>query len=210
MIRIVIADDHALIREGVRKILRRQPDMKIIGEAANGSELLDILRGATPDLVILDISLPGRSGIDLLGEIKKMRPELRVLVLSMYTEERFALRVLKSGAAGYVCKSSAAGELVTAIRKVVAGGHYIGPAVAEILAKHINNPAGQAAHERLSNRELQILCMIGAGKAVKQIAAELRISINTATTHRRRILQKMSMRTNAELIRYAMEHSLVY
>lgn len=209
MIRIVIADDHALIREGVRKILRRQPDLEIIGDAGNGSELLGILRDAEPDLLILDISLPGRSGIDLLGDIKKLRPALRVLVLSMHEEERFAVRVLKSGAAGYVCKSSAADELVTAIRKVVAGGRYVSPAVAEILASQLNDPAGQAPHERLTNRELQILSMIGTGKAVKQIASELGISINTVATHRAHILKKMDMGSSAALVRYAVERSLV-
>jgi two-component system invasion response regulator UvrY len=209
MIRIVIADDHALIREGVKKILRRQPDLKIIGDAGNGSELLGILRDAEPDLLILDISLPGRSGIDLLGDIRKLRPALRVLVLSMHEEERFAVRVLKSGAAGYVCKSTAAEELVAAIRKVVAGGRYVSPAVAEILAGQLNDPAGQAAHEQLTNRELQILTMIGAGKAVKQIASELGISINTVATHRARILKKMDLQSSAALVRYAVEHSLV-
>lgn len=209
MIHIVIADDHALIQEGIKKILRRQPDLRIIGEAGNGSELLGILRDAEPDLLILDISLPGRSGIDLLGDIKKVRPALRVLMLSMYEEERFAVRALKSGAAGYVCKSTAAEELVTAIRRVVSGGRYVSPAVAEILVSQLNGSVGQAAHERLTNRELQILSMIGAGKAVKQIASELGISINTVATHRARILKKMDLPSSAALVRYAVEHSLV-
>lgn len=209
MIRIVVADDHALIREGVKKILRRQSDIRIIDTAGNGGELLGILRNAEPDVLILDINLPGRSGIDLLADIKKLRPALRVLVLSMYAEEHFAVRVLKSGAAGYVCKSSATDELVTAIRKIVAGGRYVSPGVAEILAREINEPAGQAPHERLTNRELQILSMIGAGKAVKQIASELEVSINTVATHRAHILKKMNLRTSAALVRYAVEHALV-
>ena len=209
MIRIAIADDHALIREGVKKILRRQTDMRLIGEAGNGSELLEILRDVEPNVLILDITLPGRSGLDLLGDIKRLRPKLAVLVLSMYEEERFALRVLRSGAAGYVCKSSAAEQLVTAIRKVVAGGRYVSPAMAEILASELSGSSEKSGHERLSNRELQVLCMIGAGKAVKQIAAELAISVNTVSTHRARILKKMNMRSTAALIRYAVEHGLV-
>ena len=209
MIQIAIADDHALIREGVKKILRRQPDMRLIGEAGNGSELLEILRDVEPEVLILDITLPGRSGLDLLGDIKRLRPKLAVLVLSMFEEERFALRVLRSGAAGYVCKSSAAEQLVTAIRKVVAGGRYVSPAMAEILASELSGSSEKSGHEQLSNRELQVLCMIGTGKAVKQIAAELAISVNTVSTHRARILKKMNMRSTAALIRYAVEHSLV-
>jgi len=208
MIRIIIADDHELIREGVKKILRGERDMRVVGEAENVGELLALVGQCEADVLVLDINLPGRSGLDALGELRGLQPGLPVVVLSMYSENRFALRVLKAGAAAYVSKASAADELVAAIRKAASGGRYISPVVADLLARELENPQGVAPHEKLSARESQILSLIGAGKSTKQIAYGLSISINTVNTHRARILEKMGMRANAELIRYAVEHGL--
>jgi DNA-binding NarL/FixJ family response regulator len=203
MIRIVIADDHELIREGVKKILRGERDMRVVGEAANVGELLALVGQCEADVLVLDINLPGRSGLDALGELRGLQPGLSVVVLSMHPEDRFALRVLKAGAAAYVSKASAADELVAAVRKAASGGRYISPVVADLLARELEAP-----HEKLSARESQILSLIGAGKSTQQIAAELSISVNTVNTHRARILEKLGMRANAELIRYAIEHGL--
>lgn len=208
MIRIVIADDHELIREGVKKILRGERDMRVVGEAANVGELLALVGQCEADVLVLDINLPGRSGLDALGELRGLQPGLSVVVLSMHPEDRFALRVLKAGAAAYVSKASAADELVAAVRQAASGGRYISPVVADLLARELENPKSAAPHEKLSARESQILSLIGAGKSTKQIAHELSISVNTVNTHRARILEKLGMRANAELIRYAIEHGL--
>jgi DNA-binding NarL/FixJ family response regulator len=208
MIRIVIADDHELIREGVKKILRGERGMRVVGEATNVGELLALVGQCEADVLVLDINLPGRSGLDALGELRGLQPGLSVVVLSMHPEDRFALRVLKAGAAAYVSKASAADELVVAVRKAASGRRYISPVVADLLARELENPKGVAPHEKLSARESQILSLIGAGKSTKQIAYGLSISINTVNTHRARILEKMGMRANAELIRYAVEHGL--
>lgn len=208
MIRIIIADDHEFIREGVKKILRGERDMRVVGEAANVGELLALVGQCEADVLVLDINLPGRSGLDALGELRGLQPGLPVVVLSMHPEDRFALRVLKAGAAAYVSKASAADELVAAVRKAASGGRYISPVVAELLARELENPKGAAPHEKLSARESQILSLIGAGKSTKQIAYELSISVNTVNTYRARILEKLGMRANAELIRYAVEHGL--
>lgn len=208
MIRIIVADDHELIREGVRKILRGDREIRIVGEAANVGELLALVGRCEAEVLVLDINLPGRSGLDALRELRALRPGLSVVVLSMHPEDRFALRALKSGAAAYVSKASAADELVEAVRKAAKGGRYISPVVADLLARELENPVSAAPHEKLSARESQILFLIGAGKSAKQIASELSISINTVNTHRARILEKMGMRANAELIRYVIEHRL--
>jgi DNA-binding NarL/FixJ family response regulator len=208
MIRIIIADDHELIREGVRKILRGERDMRVVGEAANVGELLALVGQCEAEVLVLDINLPGRSGLDALGELRGLRRALAVVVLSMHPEDRFALRALKAGAAAYVSKASAADELVAAVRKAASGMRYISPTVADLLARELENPKSTAPHEKLSARESQILSLIGAGKSAKQIASELSISVNTVNTHRARILEKMGMRGNAELIRYAVEHGL--
>jgi two-component system invasion response regulator UvrY len=208
MIRIIVADDHELIREGVRKILRAERDVRIVGEAANVGELLALVGQCEAEVLVLDINLPGRSGLDALGELRGLRPGLSVVVLSMHPEDRFALRAFKSGAAAYVNKASAVDELVEAVRKAASGARYISPVVADLLARELENPKGIAPHENLSARESQILSLIGAGKSAKQIASELSISINTVNTHRARILEKMGMRANAELIRYVIEHGL--
>lgn len=208
MTKVIIADDHELMREGVKKILRSEPKLRIVGEAASADELLELLRTRDADVLILDINLPVRSGLDALVEIRRAQPALAVVMLSMYPEDRFALRALKAGAAAYVNKASAAEELVRAVRKVAKGARHIGPVVADLLARELQDPKSASPHERLSARESQILSLFGAGESAKQIAAALSISVNTVYTYRARIEKKMGMQANAELIRYAFRHGL--
>jgi DNA-binding NarL/FixJ family response regulator len=208
MTRIIIADDHELMREGVKKILRGEPGIRVVGEAASADELLELLRTRHADVLILDINLPVRSGLDALVEIRRAQPALAVVMLSMYSEDRFALRALKSGAAAYVNKASAAEELVQAVRAAAKGRRYIGPMVADLLAREIQDPKGAAPHEKLSARESQILSLVCAGRSAKQIASDLSISVNTVYTYRARIAEKMGIQANSELIRYAFRHGL--
>jgi two-component system invasion response regulator UvrY len=209
VIRLVIADDHELIREGVKKIIRSSPDLRVVGEAADLAQTMALVAQHQPDLVVLDISLPGHDGLDGLAELRQQYPGLRVLMLSMYSEERYALAALKAGACGYVSKTMAAEELVTAIRRVTAGGNYIGPRLAELLAQGTCAPEPAAPHLSLTVRERQILALIGAGLQVKQVAAELEISVSSVNTYRNRIFQKMGLSSNAALIRYALQQGLV-
>jgi len=209
MIKALIADDHAVVRQGLRQILQETSDMQVTGEAATGPEALDRARGDSYDVVVLDITMPGRSGFEVLKELRIDRPELPVLVLSMHAEEQFAVRLLKAGAAGYLNKESAPEELVKAIRKVVAGGRYVSPTLAEKLAFEIDAGSDKLAHETLSDREFQVMRMMASGKTVKEIAAELSLSVKTISTYRARILAKMNLHTNAELIHYAITNQLV-
>lgn len=209
MIRILIVDDHVLIREGLRKILKEAPDMSVVSEAQNAREVFECLKADNPDVVVLDISLPGKSGLEILKDLKQEKPDLPVLILSMHPEDRFAVRALKAGAAGYVTKESAAQDLIKAIRKVVQGRKYVSASLAEKLAFDLEASTGKALHEQLSDREYQVMCMIAAGKAVKEISAELFLSVSTVNTYRARILEKMNMKTDAELIRYAIENQLI-
>ena len=209
MIRILIADDHAILRRGLKEILLGEYKDAIFAEAGNAQEVLAEVRKQAWDLVILDITMPGRSGLDLLRDLKQLRPELPVLVLSMHPENQYAKRVLKSGAAGYMNKETAPKELVTAIRKVLDGGRYVSAALAEKLASDLSADAARLPHERLSDREFEILRMIASGKTVSQIAEELHLSVTTVSTHRARILEKMDMANNAELMRYAMINALI-
>jgi two-component system invasion response regulator UvrY len=209
MIKILIADDHVLIREGLRKILKEAPDISVISEAQNAREVFERLKEDTPDVVVLDISLPGKSGLEILKDLKQEKPDIPVLILSMHPEDRFAVRALKAGAAGYVTKESAAQDLIKAIRKVVQGRKYVSAALAEKLAFDLEASTGKPLHELLSDREYQVMCMIAAGKTVKEISAELYLSISTVNTYRARILEKMNMKTDAELIRYAIENQLI-
>jgi DNA-binding NarL/FixJ family response regulator len=207
--KILIVDDHELIREGLKKVLVKHPEMNVVGEAGDSIELYDQLKRIQVDIIIMDISLPGRSGLDIVNDLKKSYPEIKILILSMHPEDRFAVRALKAGAAGYLTKQSAAQELVKAIKKVMSGGKYITPALAEQLALEIETPSDKPAHELLSNREFEIMRMIGFGKSVGEIGGELSLSVNTITSYRARIMEKMKMKTNAELIRYAIQHQLV-
>ena len=209
MIRILIADDHTLIREGFKKILGEERDLTIAKEARTGHEALHHATKEKLDIVLLDISLPDKSGLDVLKELKALQPKLPVLMLSMYPEDRFAVRAIRAGAAGYITKESASEELVLAIRKIVAGGRYISQALAEKLASDLQAPSSKARHETLSDREYEILCALASGKKVSQIAEQLHLSVKTVSTYRARILEKMDMKTNAELIHYAITNKLV-
>lgn len=209
MLKVLIADDHAVVRRGLRQILDAEPDMKVSGEARSGAEVMELLRRSHFDVAVLDLTMPGRTGLDVLQELRTTNPGLQVLILSMHPEERYAVRVLKAGAAGYLTKESAPEELVGAIRKVAAGGKYVSPSLAERLATDINSPDDRPAHALLSDREYQILCMIASGKAVSGIATELCIGVNTVSTYRARLLQKLKLRNNAELTHYAIRNRLV-
>jgi DNA-binding NarL/FixJ family response regulator len=209
MIRIIIADDHAAVRRGVKDILADEADMEIGAEASTAQELLDLVRKQAWDAVVLDISLPGRSGLEVLSELKQERPSLPVLVHTMHAEDQFAVRALRAGAAGYLTKDSAPAELVKALRKIVAGGKYVGQSLAEKLAVRVDANIDRAPHEALSDREFQILRLLASGKTVSEIADELSLSVKTISTYRSRILGKMKMKNNAELMRYALQHKVV-
>jgi two-component system invasion response regulator UvrY len=209
MIRALIADDHAVVRQGLKQILGDTPEMLVAGEATNGQEVLDKVRAEPWDVVVLDISMPDRSGLDVLKQLRSERPKLPVLVLSMHSEDQYAVRVLKAGASGYLTKDSAPDELVKAIRKVVSGGRYVSSLLAEKLAFEIGTDSSRLPHETLSDREFQVLRGIAAGKSVTEIAAELYLSPKTVSTYRARLLQKMNLGTTAELIHYAMQNHLI-
>jgi two-component system, NarL family, invasion response regulator UvrY len=208
MMRILIVDDHAVVREGVKRILDDMEDAVLVGEASNGRELLVKATPKSWDVVLLDISMPGRNGLDVLRQLKSLQPTLPVLVFSVHPERQYAVRALKAGAAGYLTKDSIPEELVTAVRKVVARRRYVSAALAEYLALEVARDPETPPHTMLSDRELQVLCMLGSGKTVTSIAAELSLSVKTISTYRRRILGKMHLKTNAELIRYAIHHDL--
>ncbi|MGE5301199.1 MAG: response regulator [Acidobacteriota bacterium] len=209
MIRILIADDHRIVREGLKQILAETPDMIVVDEASNGQEVLGKVWENDYDVVLLDISMPGRSGLDILKQLKNERPKLAVLVLSMYSEEQYAMRALRAGASGYMTKESAPDELIEAIRKVSTGRKYISPTVAEKLAVSLEANDERPAHENLSDREYQVMCMIASGKTIKTIADELSLSVKTVSTYRTRILEKMRMKNNAELTHYSIQNRLV-
>lgn len=209
MIKILIADDHAVVRRGLKQILAEEPNMAVFGEACNAQEVLKNVREQDWDIVILDITMPGRSGLDVLKELKHLRPKLPVLILSIHPEDQYAVRVLKAGAAGYMTKESAPEELVKAVRKVIRGSKYISPSLAEKLAFDLETDSEKPLYETLSDREYQVMCMIASGKTVKEIAKELYLSVKTISTYRARILEKMRMKTNAELIHYAIKNRLV-
>lgn len=209
MIRIFLADDHALIREGLKKIIREEPDMSVVGEAQTAVEILDRVVETDCDILVLDLGLPDRPGLEVLREIKRVLPHLCVLVLSMLPEDRFALRTLKAGADGYLSKDSAATELAVALRRIAGGRKYLSQEISQDLLGKLHSDAPSMSHEALSDREFQIFRMIGSGKTVSQIADSLNLSASTVNTHRTHILEKMNMHTNAELMRYAIENRLV-
>jgi len=207
--RILIADDHAVVRRGLKQILADEFKQAQFGEAANAREALDRLRKENWDAVVLAITMPGRSGLEALKEIREEKPKLPVLVLSMHPEDQFAVRVLKSGASGYMTKESAPEELVGAIKKVLAGGRYVSASLAEKMASYLAIDTPKPPHERLSDREFVVLRMIASGKTVSQIAVELSLSVKTVSTYRTRILEKTCMTSNAELTHYAIKNQLV-
>lgn len=209
MIKIFIADDHPVVRKGLREIIEETSDMRVADEASNGQEVLAKVFKKDFDVVLLDISMPGRSGLDILKELKSQLPKLAVLVLSIHPEEQYAVQVLKAGAAGYLTKKSAPDELVTALRKVSAGGKYVSPSLAEKLASALETGIDKPPHETLSAREYEVMRKIASGKTVAEIARELFLSPKTISTYRSRILEKMGIKNNAELIRYAIKNRLV-
>jgi len=209
MLRVLIADDHPIVREGLKQIVNETRDIVVAGEASNGEELLNKLKEGNYDVVVLDITMPGRNGVDILRQLRSERPQLPVLMLSIHPEEQYALRVLRAGASGYLTKESAQDELVLAIRKVSRGGKYISSSLAEKLAFELEVGHEQAPHEALSDREYQVMCMIASGKTVMEIAQEISLSEKTISTYRSRILEKMKMKNNAELTYYAIKNQLV-
>lgn len=209
MIRILIADDHTIVREGLKQILAETSDMIVASEAVDGLDVIDKASKQNFDVVLLDISMPGRNGLDVLKQLRTDHPRLPVLILSMYSEEQYAMRALRAGAAGYLTKDSASDELILAIRKISSGKKYLGPSLAEKLAVYLEHGEGKPLHEALSDREHQVMCMIASGKAVKEIGAELNLSVKTISTYRARILDKMRMKTNAALTHYVIQNKLI-
>lgn len=207
-IRVLIADDHAIVRQGLRQILSDTPDLTVAGEAENGVQAVQMVRAGDWDVVLMDVSMPDRNGIDALKLIKKEYPRLPVLILSMYPEEQYAIRALKAGAAGYLTKQSAPELLVTAIRQVASGKKYVSPSLAEELANAIGDDSERPPHEKLSDREYQTLCMIASGKTPAEIAEALNLSVKTVSVYRARLLEKMNLRNNAELTHYGLKHGL--
>jgi two-component system, NarL family, invasion response regulator UvrY len=208
-LRILIVDDHVMIRQGLKQILADEFVGSTFGEAANGGEALDQIWKQPWDVALLDITMPGKSGLDVLKQMVEAQPKLAVLVLSMHPEDQYAVRVLKTGAAGYITKNTASDEVVGAVRKVLGGGKYVSAALAENLATGLNAPVGKLPHELLSDREYQVMRMIALGKSVKEIAFELSLSVKTISTYRTRVMEKTKLKTNADIIRYAVHEKLV-
>jgi DNA-binding NarL/FixJ family response regulator len=209
VIRVLLADDHAIVRAGLKEILEDTGDITVAGEATNGQEALAQIRAREFDVAVLDMTMPGRSGIELIKQVKDEKPKLRVLVLTMHSEEQYAVRALKAGASGYLTKEAAADQLVAAIRRIAGGGAWVSPETAERLVRDAAPRAEAAPHTLLSNREFQVLQMIAGGRTVGEIAKRLSLSVKTVSTHKTRILQKMGFSNQAELIRYALEHKLL-
>jgi DNA-binding NarL/FixJ family response regulator len=209
MIRVALADDHTIVREGLKQLLAASGEIEVVGEASNGHEALELVRALDFDILLLDMSMPGKSGIELIRQVHAEKPRLRMLVLSMHEEQQYAVRAIRAGASGYLTKESASGQLVEALRKVAAGGAFISAEVAQQLALGAMPGAEGPLHGTLSDREYQILLLFAGGKAVSDIAEQLHLSVKTVSTHKANILRKMNMATTADLIRYALTHRLV-
>jgi DNA-binding NarL/FixJ family response regulator len=209
MITILIADDHPVVREGLRRILGEIRDFSVVGEAQNGDETVDLVAKTQPDIALLDLTMPGPGFLEVLERLKATRAASRVLVISAHAEEQYAVRVLKAGAAGYLSKDHSPQELVSAIRQVAKSGRYISAGLAEQFAAEMTGERSRSNHSKLSNREYQILCLIGAGRSVKEIAGQASLSPKTVSTYRTRLMEKLALRTTADVIRYAVEHGLV-
>ena len=209
MIKVLIADDHAVVRRGLKQILADTPDIVAGGEAAAAQDVMRLVRDERWNVVVLDISIPSATGLELLADIRREKPDLPVLVLTAYPEDQYAVRAIRAGAAGFLTKESAPEKLIEAIRKVAGGGRWVSAELAETLASLLAGEAKGAPHERLSDREFEVMKMLASGKTVSQIADELALSVKTVSTHRTRILKKMNMKTNAELMRYAVQAGLV-
>jgi DNA-binding NarL/FixJ family response regulator len=209
MINIIIVDDHAMVRSGLVKILKDEPEIVIVGEADSHAQLMAKLKTVRPDLILLDISMPGRSGLETLKDLRQFYEDIKVLILSMHPEERYAVRAIRLGAAGYLTKESATDELVKAIRAVCSGGKYITPSLTRLILNSFGDETKQAGHEKLSDREFQILNLIASGKEVKEIANELSLSPTTVATYRTRLMEKMNLKSNVELTTYALRNNLI-
>ena len=209
MIKVLVADDHAVVRKGIRQIVAETNDIIVAGETDDGRSTLHEVAKRAYDMVLLDISLPDMSGLEVLKQLTHQKPQLRVLILSMYPEEQYAIRALKAGAWGYVTKQSAPDELISAIRNVSQGRRYVSSSLAENLALWVGSGTGTPLHHSLSDREYQVMCLIASGKTAKEISEELLLSVKTVYSYRTRVLEKMEMKHNAELTRYAMQHGLI-
>ncbi len=209
MIEVLIADDHAVVRAGLKQILSATPEIQVVAEAASGNDALVAIRARRFDVIVLDMSMPGRSGLELIRQIKEEQPQARILVLSMHQEEQYAVRALKSGASGYLNKDSAPDHLVGAIRKVASGGAFISPNIAEQLAQGVMRNQDQPPHTLLSDREFEVFQRLAGGESVTTIADKLNLSVKTVSTHKSRIMQKMNMQSSTDLIRYALENGLI-
>ena len=209
MIRILIADDHAIVRAGLKQFVADQADMSVAGEAATGAETVSLVRSEPYDVVLLDISMPDRNGVDTLKQLKQIRPEMPVLMLSAHAEEQYAVNLLRAGAAGYVSKETASTQLVQAIRTVTRGRKYVSPDLAQVLADGVTGQGDAPLHASLSQREFQIFCKLAGGMPVSKIAQELFLSVKTVSTYRSRVLEKMAMKTNADLTYYAIKNRLI-
>lgn len=209
MINILIVDDHAVVREGLKRIFQSELDMHVAGMAFDSAGAVRFMMDTPVDVVVLDISMPGKNGLDVIKDLKLIQPELRILILSMYPEERFAMRSIRAGASGYLTKEMAPEEIVTAVRKINSGVNYITPSLANIIATELQHPTDKAPHELLSEREFEVMCLIASGKPVIEIAASLTIGESTVSTYRNRVLTKMKLKTNSELIHYGIVNGLV-
>ncbi len=209
MFKVLVADDHPVVREGLKQMVARAHDMVVVAEASDGPEVLEKHRRTHPDVILLDISMPGRNGLEVLKQLRAKSPHMPILVLSQHPEGEYAIRALRAGASGYLTKVSASGELITALRKVVNGGKYVSASLAEQLADEVNHDSEKPPHQALSDREYEVLCLLGAGTTVTEIAEKLSLSVKTVSTYRTRILEKMNMTKTAELVRYAVQHQLL-
>jgi two-component system invasion response regulator UvrY len=209
MTRVLVADDHPLLRTGLRQVISQEPDLQVTGEAEDSDAVLRHLADHEYDVVVLDLVMPGRGGLDVLREIRRSHPDLPILILSLHPEDQYAIRTIKAGANGYLSKDNAGTEVVKAIRKVLTGKKYVSPTLAEMLANSLDHGTERPPHELLSDREFQVLCKIASGMTVSQIAAEVSLSVKTVSTYRARVLEKMNMSNNAEITRYAIQNGLV-
>lgn len=209
MIKIVIADDHDIVRAGLKQIIADEEDMEVAGEANSGEKLIELIKKNDYDVVLLDLKMSGMNGIEVMKHIKAIKPSVPVIVLSMHAEDQYAVRTIKAGASGYITKETAGDNLVSAVKRVVAGGKYISPTLAETLAESVAGGGSELPHENLTDREFQVLCMIASGKTVSEIGSELFLSVKTISTYRQRILEKMNMKNNSELTHYVIKNNIL-
>ena len=208
-VRVLIADDHPVVRDGLKTMLSSDPEVSVVGEARDGDEALELMRAVDWDVAVLDYSMPGKGGVDVLAQVKHDYPERPVLILSIYPEDPHGMRALKAGAAGYITKESASDELTGAVKKVMSGGRYVSPALAEKLAARLTPDQDRPPHERLSDREYRVMWLLASGRSLQQIAEEMHLSPSTVSTYRGRILKKLGLSSNVELVHYAMKHRLI-